>query len=48
MFLVYFFFLDIKVNKSKKSDAGIAGVTAIENIPQAIYTGKSTLRVGLW
>ena len=37
-----------RMNKnSKRSDAGIAGVTAIANIPQVITAGKSTLGVGV-
>ena len=40
--------LDNKVNKNRKrSDAGIAGVTAIANIPQVFLPGKSTLGVGV-
>lgn len=37
-----------RINKNRKrSDAGIAGVTAIANIPQVIAAGKSTLGVGV-
>ena len=37
-----------RINKNRKrSDAGIAGVTAIANIPQVITAGKSTLGVGV-
>lgn len=37
-----------RINKSRKrSDAGIAGVTAIANIPQVITAGKSTVGVGV-
>ena len=37
-----------RINKNhKRSDAGIAGVTAIANIPQVIAAGKSTLGVGV-
>ena len=40
--------LDNKVNKNRKrSDAGIAGVTAIANIPQVFLPGKSTLGIGV-
>ena len=37
-----------RMNKNRKrSDAGIAGVTAIANIPQVITAGKSTVGVGV-